>query len=186
MTATTKVIGGLLIAVGALALLPVLLIGMMIGTRILSIVFGPVNIWNSVHRNLADANLAGTYQLSEKSRTDLENMGIFTVAQSGFTLHPDHTMEIVDVPALDGFGDPRHCSHNGTGTWNVYSPSGQVSLGLGVAEGDPPPGAKSPSCLPKNSYLLSFQVLGHSVPYRFWYYIGDPDEDQGLTYSRQP
>jgi hypothetical protein len=45
----------------------------------------------------------------------------------------------------------------------------------------PAPSGQLPSCQPAN--FGSFAVLGHSRPYRFWYYIGDPDEGEGLMYK---
>ena len=170
----------LLIPAGILSM-PPLLIAMLMGTRLLSIVAGPVNIWNSTWHVPPVADTAGYYGLSKTEWAGLKpNEGLVS-RRSGFRLNPDHRVEVIDVPAFDGFGEPLNCNYNGTGDWRLDQ-GGGVTLTVSIRVSTPSPIGK-PSCDPIS--LSLFQLLGHSPPYRFWYYIGDPDEETGLTYFRR-
>jgi len=81
--------------------------------------------------------------------------GAILSEHSGFRLGADHKLEIFELPAFDLIID-------------LSSPAW--------------PGGR-PSCAP--AALGLFEFLGHSRPYRIWYYIGDPDSEQGLTYVLQ-
>jgi len=155
---------------------------MMMGTRLLSIFVGPINIWNTTRSVPPIEAISGHYQLSDVTSEDLEKRGIFVSDHSGFTLYPDHKLEVFDLPAFDGFGKPLDCNYRGTGTWALYDSNMDVTLDMSIqaapiAKGD------LPSCPLENAGLMT--VLGRSAPYRFWYVIGDPDEDEGTLYKKR-
>jgi hypothetical protein len=161
--------------------IPFLLMAMLIGTRLLSAVAGPVNFWNTTRHLPPMADFAGYYKLSERSWKDSKKLDAEVSRASGFRLGADHRMEVIDLPAFDGFGQPAHCSYNGTGVWRWYE-DGEVTLTLDIKARTTSTGNR-PSC--DSTSLGGLTLLGHSPPYRFWYYVGDPDDEQGLTYVRQ-
>jgi hypothetical protein len=152
-----------------------------IGTELQSWLTGPVNVWNTTYGNPTAQDLTGYYQISHKS--DLQKRRIFASENSGFRLTADYKLEVVDLPAFDIQGNPRDCHFNGTGSWSVPVGSGDKVLNININTVVPALPGNLPSCGPDN--FASFQMLGHSTPYHFWYYIGDPDEDEGLTYRRR-
>jgi hypothetical protein len=170
--------GIVLVVVGV----PAVLIGMMIGTRMLSIIAGPVNIWNITWHLPRVADFTGYYKLSERGRRDSKALGAVVSKDSGFKLYADHRMEIIDLPDFSASGEPNYCSYNGTGDWSLYE-GGGISLNLDIKVRTPALPGNRPSCGPAS--LSLFEVLGHSPPYRLWYNVGDPDEERGLTYLRQ-
>jgi hypothetical protein len=150
--------------------------GMMIGSRLLSIIAGPVNVWNTTWKTPPIAEITGYYSLSGvriADRTPLPH-------HSGFRLAADHRAEVTNLPAFDGFGHISNCSYNGTGKWHLWD-GGEVRLEIDLQESTA--SANSSSCAPVSLNL--FHLLGHSPPYRIWYNVGDPDEEQGLTYVQQ-
>jgi hypothetical protein len=90
---------------------------------------------------------------------------------------------VLDLPAFDMGGNPKDCHYNGTGTWSVPDGSGDKALDMNIVTTVPAAEGTVSSCGPDSFAFL--QLLGHSAPYHFWYYIGDPDEDEGLTYRRR-
>jgi|SRR5579859_15944 len=168
-----------MIAVGV----PLLLFGMMIGTRLLSLVAGPVNIWNTTQHLPPISDFAGYYRLSDRSWKNSKELGAPVSKNSGFRLSADHRVEVFDLPDFGTSGEPNYCSYNGTGDWSWYESGDEVTLSLNIKMTAPAPPGNRPSCGSAN--LMLFNVLGHSPPYRVWYDIGDPDNDQGLTYVRQ-
>jgi hypothetical protein len=168
--------------IAAICLLPFLLFGMLIGSRILMIVAGPVNIWNTTWRTPPVADLAGHYSLSEGNLAARIPPGAVVSRRSGFRLHRDHRAEITDLPDFDGSGERARCNYNGTGTWSTYE-SGGVQIILNIDRPLPSTVTHQLSCGPASLGL--FHLLGHSPPYRIWYNIGDPDNGMGLLYSRQ-
>jgi hypothetical protein len=161
---------------------PFLFIAMMMGSRLLSTLTGPVNIWNMPTSIPPADDIAGHYRMSGQTDEQLRGRGIFISNRSGFTLYPDHKLEVVDLPAFDEWGKSRDCNYNGIGTWNLYGPSGEITLDMNVKALPAAPG-NQPSCGIENASLMT--LLGHSAPHRFWYFIGDPDEDTGLLYRRE-
>jgi len=101
--------------------------------------------------------------------------------RSGFRLNADHSAEIIDVPAFDGFGQALNCTYNGTGDWRWYE-NGGLMLNLNISVPTPSASGREP-CAPAS--LSLFQLIGHSPPYRVWYNIGDPDEEMGAVYVRR-
>jgi hypothetical protein len=118
----------LLIPVGILSM-PPLLLAMMMGTRLLSAVAGPVNIWNSTRHVPPVADTVGYYGLSE-IESYKPNEGVVS-RRSGFRLNADHRAEVFDVPAFDGFGEPLTCTYNGTGDWSLHEDA-DVTLSLNI------------------------------------------------------
>jgi hypothetical protein len=84
-----------------------------IASRLLSIVAGPVNIWNTVWIMPSTEDVSGTYRLSEKSRQDALAMDIYISIDSRLTLTADHRMEVFELPAFDRFGKQLNCTYNG-------------------------------------------------------------------------
>jgi hypothetical protein len=91
---------------------------MTIGSRLLSIVAGPVNIRNATWHAPPMADLVGIYRLSKLNRAGHKPLVGLISKQSGISLSADHRAELIDVPALDGFGEPLDCGYNGTGDWS--------------------------------------------------------------------
>jgi hypothetical protein len=164
----------------AIVAVPVLLFGMLIGTRLLSMVAGPVNIFNTPGHAPSAAEIAGYYRLS-KDVNRAPRGGILS-ERAGFSLGSDHRLEMTEMPAFDGFGESLNCDYNGTGSWSSSS-DGDVQLYLSIETSTPSRPGKQTSCGATGSG--GFEVLGHSRPYRIWYWIGDPDSEQGLTYELQ-
>lgn len=171
----------LLIPVGAICLPLLLFIAMMVGSEMMGALIGPVNIFNSTTHIPAEADIAGHYQLSKKDSRDSENESGPVSEDSGFTLRPDHELEVRDLPDFGGFGGPPLCSYNGTGKWRLDENSASVMLNMDITTVLPAKSGGLPSCKPAN--FGSFAVLGRSKPYHFWWYIGDPDSDEGLVYK---
>jgi hypothetical protein len=161
--------------VGLVVAIPVLLLLMLIGTRLLGIFIGPVNIWNTTWHAPSAAELAGDYGVGEAILQDRTASEAMRSGSTGFRLYADHRMEIFGLPDFDGFSSPRACSYNGTGTWSATETS-DVRLNLDVR--DTVPG----SCGP---FSLEFSVIGHSAPYRIWLGAGDPDNGTGIMFVRR-
>jgi hypothetical protein len=89
----------------AIVAVPVLLFGMLIGTRLLSMVAGPVNIFNTPGHAPSAAEIAGYYRLS-KDVNRAPRGGILS-ERAGFSLGSDHRLEMTEMPAFDGFGESR-------------------------------------------------------------------------------
>jgi hypothetical protein len=176
----------LLIPVGVLGIIcaiPLLLFGMLIGSRLLMIVAGPVNIWNTTWHIPSSTEVAGYYKVSKESTGLDPNSGYRISARSGFRLTPDHRVEVViELPAFGLAGERLECNYNGTGTWSSFENSG-VTIDLNIDVSSQTTLGASPNCGVTSPGLL--QLLGHSPPYRIWYGIGDPDNGEGLTYSQQ-
>jgi hypothetical protein len=168
------------ILVGAVTL-PVLVFAMMIGTRLLSAVAGPVNIWNATRHAPQAANLAGSYQPSEKDSRRAGELRPGFSFRSSMKLAADHQAEVSELPGFNGFGESMGCTYNGRGEWRVLE-AGGVMLNLDIKDSAPTPAGHLPSC---GAASLGLELLGQSPPYRIWLYIGDPDEDTGVAYVRQ-
>jgi len=164
---------------------PILLLGLFLatetGTRLLSSVIGPVNIWNAANSIPPDGEVLGHYRLTGSTEESLHAKGIFISGNSGFTLEPNHKLEVIDLPAFDEWGKPRDCNYNGNGTWSLYGPTGEISLTMDIKVVPATP-ENLKACGTENAGLMT--LLGHSAPHRFWYVIGDPDEDEGLLYKK--
>jgi hypothetical protein len=177
-----KLLWLLLIPVGVLSV-PLLLFGMLIGSRLLSVLVGPVSIWNTTWHIPPVADTVGYYEFSEINwgGGGHEPLRSEDLKHSGFRLNADHTIEVIDVPAFGGFGEPLNCVYTGTGEWSEDERGG-VMLDISIKV--PTPGVSNkPLCAPASLSLI--QVLGHSPPYRLWYGIGDPDNEMGLKYVRR-
>jgi hypothetical protein len=169
--------GVIMVAIG----ISLVLMGMLIGSRVLAMVAGPVNIWNMTRHVPPMEDSTGYYQLTDRSWKESKELGAPVSRKSGFRLLADHRMEVFDLPDFGSDGEPNYCSYNGTGTWSL-SGDGEVMLSLNIKVTTSAPPGNRPSCGPIS--LNGFTLLGHSPPYRFWYDIGDPDSEQGLTYAR--
>lgn len=165
----------------ALILVFFLPFALIVGSNMIGAFIGPVNFFNSASHIPADAEVQGTYQLSIKDSRNTENSDFKIPDDSGFTLGPNHEFEVHDVPGFDGFGKPIGCAYNGTGRWLIRGYNLSIMLDMNITKVFPPAPGHLPSCPPQ--YFGEFAVLGHSRPYRFWYYTDDPDEDQGLLYK---
>ena len=162
---------------------PFLLLALFAGPAIQTILMGPVNIWNATKSAPPAVDLAGYYQLTDKDRKVLSQRGVSFSNQSGFKLAADGSLTVVDLPSFDGFGNEANCHYNGTGHWSLDDSGMEIHLVPDIEASIPaPPGALS-SC--GRDSLGLFAVLGHSVPYRFWYWTDDPDTWNGLTYIRR-
>jgi hypothetical protein len=148
--------------IAAIAAIPFLLIAMMIGTCLLSIVAGPVNVWNTSWRTPSVSELAGEYRLSEKRLPGQLPSGFSISERSGFRLGADRRLEVTELPGFDGFGQPSNCTYNGTGTWST-SEGGGVKLYLNIEESVPPRTGNPPSCAPIS---LAFASLSDPVQHR--------------------
>ncbi len=165
----------------ALVLVLFLLFALIVGSHLIGAFIGPVNFFNSASHIPADAEVQGTYQLSIKDSRNTENSDFKIPDDSGFTLGPNHSLEVHDLPNFNGFGKPAGCAYNGTGKWLIFGSGSSIRLTLNVTTVLPAKQGHLPSCPPKN--FGGFAILGHSRPYRFWYYTNDPDEGQGLLYK---
>ncbi len=159
---------------------PFLLMAMLVGSRLVSALVGPVNVWNITKHVPPVADLAGEYgppgRAGRGQQRDLFSDRI------EFRLGPDHRAEVFDLPAYDGSGTPLECAYRGRGDWMVWE-AGDVTISIDIKEVAPAPLGAKPTCRPTSLGL--FQLLGHSSPYKLWYYIGDPDEGTGLTFVRR-
>ena len=120
--------------------LPLLLTAMMMGTRLLSIFIGPVNIWNTPRHAPALQDVVGIYTPDDKRREYFE--GSLAVS-SYIKLNEDHTVEIHDMPSFDGFGDYQNCHYSEQGKWNFFESGEEVQINL-YANDKPPQPADSP------------------------------------------
>lgn len=156
---------------------------MMIGSRLLPLVAGPVNIWNATSHTPPAADLAGYYRLSSETARIPIDLAPSTRLRSGFRLGADHSLEVTGLPDFDGLGKPTNCSYDGTGTWSTWDGGDGVRLTLNLDVSTPPRRGEPPRCAPVSLGL--FHVLGHRPAYRFWYNVGDPDNAMGLLYVRE-
>ena len=164
------------------ASLPLILIAMLLGSRLLSILIGPVNIWNTTREPPPPEALAGLYQVARDKHFREQEPGLFLSEGSGLRLASDHSLDVIDLPAFDGFGKPLNCHYNGTGTWSLYGGGTDIQLNLNMTESRIARPGSVPSCGKENFSLI--ELLGQSAPFSLWYDIGDPDEEQGLIYRR--
>ena len=141
--------------------IPFLAIAMMIGSRLLMILLGPVNVWNMTWRTPPAAELAGYYRADPQSVGRLPPGSIIS-GNSGFRLTADHRIDVTDVPAFGDFGKQANCAYSGTGTWSTFEDTG-VSLNLNIKVSTPAPLGSPPPC-PPAALLGLFEVLGHSPP----------------------
>ena len=172
----------LILAVPAAAPLVFFLpLALIVGSNMIGAFIGPVNFFNSASYIPADAEVQGTYQLSIKDSRNTENADFKIPDDSEFTLGPNHQLEVHDLPSFTDFGKPAGCAYNGTGKWLISGAEDSVTLSLNITKVAPEKPGHLPSCAPY--YLGDFAVIGHSRPYRFWYYIDDPDLGEGLAYN---
>jgi hypothetical protein len=160
-------------AIIAVLLLPAALF---LGNGALSLVAGPVNTWNTPWRAPGATEIAGYYRISKENNRAPE--GTVLPEHAAITLGADHRLEIIDVPAFDGLGARLDCNYGGAGKWDFRG----TNLFLSIDTVSPARPEDRPVCDP-TSLSGVFEVLGHSRPYRLWYYIGDPDSWQGLTFE---
>jgi hypothetical protein len=164
-------------AIVCVVLLPLALI---VGGHVVGALVGPVNVWNSTTHIPPDAEIEGHYQISKDDSINIKNLNVEIPSDSAFTLGPDHRLEVHNLPNFDQYGKATGCVHNGTGKWDLYqSPSG-VMFGMNITTVVPTK-LGDPSCGPAN--FGSFAVLGRTRPYRFWYWIDDPDLGKGIMYK---
>ena len=165
----------------ALLAVPFLFIALFAGPAIQSLLVGPVNIWNATMSEPPGPDLAGYYQLTDKDRKRLLQRGVNVSDQSGFKLAADHSLAVIDLPSFDDFGNSAKCHYNGTGHWRTESGSLETELTLDIDEAVLL--TSWPNC---GQYGLGgFVILGHSTPYRVWFWTEDPDQWNGLTYIRR-
>ena len=162
--------------------IPLLFFVMVTGTRLLSSLIGPVNIWNSTREPPSPQALAGFYQVTRDKHFREQEPNLFLSEGSGLRLASDHSVDVIDLPAFDGFGKPLNCHYDGTGTWSLYEGGTDIQLNLNITKPRNERSGSLPSCGKENFGLI--ELLGHSAPFTLWYDIGDPDEEQGLLYHR--
>jgi hypothetical protein len=170
----------LLLIPAAILCVLILPFALIVGGHLAGALVGPVNVWNSTSRIPSEAEIAGRYQYSKNGSVNDEDPTVKISDDSGFTLGQDHDLEVHNLPKLDGFGKPSGCAYNGTGKWSLWGNRAGVMLDMKITTVLLPRPGYLPSCEPAS--FRNFSVLGKSRPYRFWYYIGDPDEGEGLVY----
>ena len=157
--------------------LPFVLIAMMMGTRLLSIFIGPVNIWNTPRHAPALQDVVGMYTPEDKSRQYF----VGSLALSSYIkLNEDHTVEIHDMPSFDGFGEYQNCHYSEQGKWGFFESGEEVQITLYA--NDKPPQPEDSPCNKDGAFI---ELLGRHKPYRLYQIIGDPDSDTGITYLRR-
>jgi hypothetical protein len=114
--------------------IPFLLFATMIGSRLLSILIGPVNIFNMTTRPPSASDVAGQYVLTDSSR---QPSGAKIPKRSGFRLGADHSVEVTDLPSFGDFGKQFDCTYNGTGAWSMDG-DGEVRLSINISDASPP------------------------------------------------
>jgi hypothetical protein len=171
----------LAIPLGVLSV-PFLPFAMMIGSRLVAMLIGPVNVWNMTTHAPSPSDLAGDYEPDRNGARYLPS-GVQLPAGSHFRLGADHRADVTDLPAYDGFGEPLGWNYSGNGDWTL-SEGAQVTLIIYI-RGDPTPTIAGDAPSGSSVALGGFELLGHSPPYAIWYGIGDPDEGQGLIYVRR-
>ena len=171
-------ISGIPVAVFLVLALPIMLI---VGSNLIGAFVGPVNYFNSARRIPADAEVLGAYQFSAKDSRNTENPDFKIPGDSRFILGPNHQLEVHDLPKYDALGKPAGCAYNGKGKWRIDGPADSIMLNMDITTVLPAEPNHLPSCPPY--YFADFAVLGNSRPYRFWYYIDDPDSGEGLEYK---
>ncbi len=164
--------------------LPFLVICIFVGSRLLSMLIGPVNIWNSTKKPPSPQALAGFYQVARDQYFRDQASHLFISETSGLRLEPDHRIGVIDLPAFDDFGKPLDCHFNGTGTWSLYAESTGTQLNVYLAKPQSARPGNLRSCTAQHFALI--ELLGHSAPFTLWYNIGDPDNNDGLTYHSVP
>jgi hypothetical protein len=169
----------LLLIPAAIVAIAVILVAVM-GSRALALVAGPVNIFNAPWHAPSATEIAGYYRLSKETNRPPE--GNKLPRNAGIRLGKDHVLEITDVPSFGDFGAQPKCNYNGTGKWGFGGEGVKLYLNIDASTRSQP--GDLPSCAPAGLYGV-FDVLGHSRPYRIWYWIGDPDSEQGLTFELQ-
>lgn len=171
-------IPGIPVAVLCVFFLPLALI---VAGHLGGALFGPVNVWKSTTRMPSDADIVGSYHYSESGSVNDEDPHVTLQGDSGFTLGPNHELEVHNLPKLDGFGKASGCAFNGTGKWSVSRAGDMLSLDMNLTAVLPANPGNPPSC--HAEYFGDFAILGKSRPYRFWYVTGDPDSGAGLLYK---
>jgi hypothetical protein len=83
---------------------PLLVIALLIGSRLLMIVAGPVNIFNTTWSEPPAADLAGEYAAVD---TDYAARNFPKGAAPRIRLRQDHTMEVFDLPQFRRLGTSR-------------------------------------------------------------------------------
>jgi hypothetical protein len=157
--------------------LPLLLITMMTGTRLLSIFIGPVNIWNTPNHAPPPKDVAGIYTPDDASRAEWAREHITLSALSYIKLNEDHTLEVHDMPAFNGVGEFQNCQYSATGKWGFYESGNEVEVNLYLTAPDSQPNNRS--CGQEGA---SIELLGRDQPYHLYQTVGDPDSGTGITY----
>jgi len=168
------IIAGLALLAAGLVLVPA---GLLLASRFVGLLVGPVNVWNNTWQTPEDAALTGHYKLAQ-ARLPGNSL---QPGVAGIRLFADHRAEVTNFPSFSSSGQVEPCVYDGTGDWTldkhlgtrvtIYFTATKVRASASPVCARTPPGG-------------IFNLLGHSPPYRMWYYVTDPDEDMGLLFVR--
>jgi hypothetical protein len=157
--------------------------------------FAYPHFWDYTRRQPKEPELVGSYKIRKLSRASFVPASFRPSKDVWMVLNADHTAVLSGIPAFDGFGDVMLCAFSGPATWTTYARTSDwwVDLRSKLQKGSgrlEPSGKRADSVLPKldcganwNQPLL---VLGQHAPYRLYLTVGDPDEDVGIEFQKQP
>ena len=127
------------------------------------------------------AEMVGTYEMDEKSVAMLRSeKGYSTTDRSpSIQLLADGSLVIKDLPDCytDGFGQSHGKYYQGNGKWKIEESDSGFGVSLAIA-----PGGSLASGIYHASTII---IVGKKPPYSLWFGIGDPDQDEFITYVRK-
>jgi hypothetical protein len=124
--------------------------------------------------------LAGSYVLSGRSASYLiHRKGYAVLPHSEIRISVDGTIEIYQMPDayVDGHGHGSGKFVSGAGRWAVEPINSGYGLTLNIEKGE--------SMEPGVYHGSSILIKGRTAPFRLDVQLGDPDNDESITFERQ-
>jgi hypothetical protein len=147
--------------------LPALLILFFAANDFAHAIFGPPVIWYRPRHTPPPAALVGRYSESERSWYTM------TSPTAAVELRSDRSASAWNLPSEVAL---RTCVISGAGSWSGPDQEGRVRI-------DFPQSITISACHVAERAYASFELAGHSQPYRLYLIIEDPDSGTGIWFD---
>ena len=128
--------------------------------------------------------LVGKYVPSAETLKWVREEGKYPNVETSVELTKDGSFRMVNMPDwwAEPFGKPKGKFDSGVGEWEVTKQQEWWNLKLSFKirkdfsskQGD------------SGGFLTSIPIVGQSVPYRLWFYVGDPDQGKVMILEKKP